>query len=68
MSEVIKTPRKPRATKPKQSAVKLGVKQTARIASKRAIKSSVSSVQSPLAKLILTAALGAVAAYFINKE
>ena len=56
--------------RPKQSAVKLGVKQTARIATRRTIKSAIQSspIKSPLAKLVITAALGAVAAYFINRK
>lgn len=66
---MISTENKRTRGRPKKSAVTLGVKQTARIASKRAIKSVISpNVKSPLAKLVITAALGAVAAYFINKE
>lgn len=61
------TPTKPRG-RPKQSAIKLGTKETVRIATKRAIKSTIgSSIKSPIAKLVITAAIGAVAAYFINK-
>ncbi len=62
-------PTKPTRGRPKKSAVTLGIKQTARISTKRAIKSVVSpNIKSPLAKLVITAALGAVAAYFINKQ
>jgi len=53
--------------RPKQSAVKLGAKQTARITAKRAIKDNIKT-SNPLLKLILVAGLGAVASYFINKQ
>ena len=60
---------KPTRGRPRKSAVTLGVKQTARITSKRAIKSVISpNIKSPVLKLAIIAALGAVASYFINKE
>ena len=57
---------KPRG-RPKTSAAKLALKQTARITAKRAIKSSITT-SNPLLKLVLVAGLGAVASYFINKQ
>lgn len=55
--------------RPPKSAVTLGVKQSARIASKRVIKDVVNSnVANPLTKVIAVAALGAIASYFINKK
>ncbi len=62
-------PPKRRGRPPRQSAVKLGIKQSARIASKRAIKDVVNSnVANPLTKVIAVAALGAIVSYFINKK
>lgn len=62
--------RKPRAPrKPRQSAAKLGVKQTSRIATKRLIKSTVqNNTTNPLIATVLIAGLGALASYFINKQ
>ena len=58
-----------RRGRPRKSAVTLGVKQSARIASKRVIKDVVNSnVSNPLMKVILIASLGALASYFINKK
>jgi hypothetical protein len=76
MSGEIKVPkvRKPRVPKEpttnrKQPAVKLGIKQTARITSKRAIKDNLTAnIKNPLLKFVTIAALGAVASYFINKQ
>lgn len=58
---------KPKRDRPPKSAINLGLKQTARVASKRAIKSSITTTN-PLLKLVLIASLGAVASYFINKH
>ena len=58
----------PKIRKPRQSAVKLGAKQTARITSKRAIKDVIKSkTTNPLLAAALIAAVGAVASYYINK-
>ena len=58
----------PKTRKPRQSAVKLGAKQTARITSKRAIKDVIKSkTTNPLLAAALIAAVGAVASYYINK-
>lgn len=53
--------------RPKKSAIKLGIKQTARITAKRAIKDNIKT-SNPLLTLVLVAGLGAVASYFINKQ
>ena len=60
---------KPTRGRPRKSAVTLGVKQTARITTKRAIKDNITSnIKNPLLKFVTIAALGAVASYFINKQ
>lgn len=65
------TSKPPKASKargrPKQSSIKLGAKQTARITAKRAIKDNIKT-SNPLLTLVLVAGLGAVASYFINKH
>lgn len=61
------TTTKPKRGRPPKSAINLGLKQTARVASKRAIKSTITTTN-PLLKLVLIASLGAVASYFINKS
>lgn len=53
--------------RPKKSAINLGIKQTARITAKRAIKDNIKT-SNPLLTLVLVAGLGAVASYFINKQ
>ena len=60
------TTSKPRG-RPRKPTIELGVKQTARLTAKRAIKSSITT-SNPLLKLVLVAGLGAVASYFINKQ
>lgn len=63
----LKVPKAPR--KPKESAIKLGVKQTSRVTSKRLIKSAVyNNTTNPLVAAVLIAGLGALASYFINKQ
>ena len=63
----IPKPRKPRAAK--QSALTLGAKQTVRIASKRAIKSTINKTQlNPAIKLGLIAGIGGLLSYFLNKK
>jgi hypothetical protein len=63
------TENKPTRGRLRKSAVTLGVKQTARIASKRAIKNNLTvNIKNPLLKFVAIAALGAVASYFINKQ
>lgn len=67
--ETPKNPRKPRVPKAKQSATTLGLKQTARIAGKRAVKDIVGSkISNPLIKVATIAALGAIISYFVNKK
>ena len=51
----------------RKSSIELGVKQTARLAARRAIKDTIKT-SNPLLNLILVAGLGAVASYFINKQ
>lgn len=65
-----RVPKIPKAQrKPRQSAAKLGLKQTARITSRRAVKSVVSNnTTNPLIAAILIAGLGALTSYFINKQ
>lgn len=63
MEQLISKPR----GRPRQSTTKLGVKQTARITAKRAIKDNIKT-SNPLLTLVLVAGLGAVASYFINKQ
>lgn len=59
---------KPRG-RPKKSAIDLGIKQTARVSARRAIRSTIGQTAiSPLLKLALIAAVGAVASHFINKK
>lgn len=53
--------------RPRQSTTKLGVKQTARLTTRRAIKDNIKT-SNPLLNLILVAGLSAVASYFINKQ
>lgn len=53
--------------RPRKSAVTLGVKQTARLTVRRAIKDNIKT-SNPLLTLVLVAGLGAVASYFINKQ
>lgn len=60
------TTSKPRG-RPRKSPIELGVKQTARLTAKRAIKDNIKT-SNPLLNLILVAGLGAVASYFINKQ
>ena len=63
------TPTKKPKGRPRKSATELGLKQTARIAAKRAIKDTVTSnVTNPAAKLVLIAGLGALVTYFLNKK
>ena len=55
--------------RPRKSVTELGLKQTARIAARRAIKDTVTSnVTNPAAKLVLIAGLGALVTYFLNKK
>ena len=62
----IKT-RKPRKTR--QSSAKLGIKAAARIQTRRLAKDVVKSkISNPLLKIVVLAAFGAVASYFINKQ
>lgn len=60
------TTSKPRG-RPRKSAIELGVKQTARLTARRAIKDTIKT-SNPLLSLVLVAGLGAVASYFINKQ
>ena len=60
------TTSKPRG-RPKKSTIELGVKQAARLTARRAIKDNIKT-SNPLLTLVLVAALGAVASYFINKQ
>lgn len=58
-----------KSTKPRQSSVKLGAKTAARIKSRRLVKDVVGSkISNPLLKVVVVAALGALASYFINKQ
>ena len=53
--------------RPRKSATQIGANKTIKAASNRIIKDTV-NVSSPLAKVAIVAALGAVVSYFLNKR
>lgn len=69
MEKATTTPKIRKTRKSKQSSVTLGVKQAARVKTRRLAKDVVGSkISNPLLKVVALAALGAVASYFINKQ
>lgn len=54
--------------RPRKASTTIGIQKTAKVAVTRAIKSATQSISNPLTKVILVAALGALASYFIYKE
>ena len=70
MSLVEKNPIKIREPREQQqSSAKLGFKAAARIQTRRLAKDVVrSKISNPLLKVVVLAAFGAVASYFINKQ
>lgn len=59
---------KPARGRPKKSATAIGIQKTAKIATTKIIKDTTNSVRHPLARIVLVAALGALASYFIYKK
>ena len=59
----------PKKGRPKKSAIELGAKQSARIASRRIVSDTIKQTSlHPALKLALISGIGALASYFISKR